>query len=155
MTAPSRTNRKAPLGHCPCCGQEHKVVQGVMIKHHLRGPDKRWMAGGCSGSGHPAIEADRTMADATIQAMRKERQGIREKLAQLQEGRTHPETVTRCLWKESVEIPFDEALPNEQQEAVKMAIAWLKIDIRAAEERAGAFQRLVVRFHNKPLKTVA
>lgn len=150
-------------GICQCCGREQAVVNGTMSKHGYT-VQHGWFSGVCTGQHYAPMQISRDHADATVAAVREECVKLRQHIADLKVGKATPLTaksgnkikeagVASWNWKDET-VPFAEAQPHYQREAVQTAIWNAERRVQIGESFANDLEALADRYHGKDLTVV-
>lgn len=143
-------------GNCQCCGREHAIVNGKMAKHGYT-VECGWFQGVCIGQHFAPIQVSREQADKLIASVREQVLEMNAKADKVASGELKPTTITRNPnSKKAMEfVPFDEANPWEQRNAIQ-SLEW---NFRRNAEMGTSFADMMVemvqKYHGTALVEVA
>lgn len=151
-------------GNCQCCGREQAVVRGTMSKHGYEVKDG-WFQGVCTGQNHPPLQRERDHADSIVQSVLEDCRELRAKAQALREGRIQPKLAKSGnklpaaagapYWKREDEmVPFQDAPPSFQKEAVDSAAWSAQRRAEIGESFAQMLAKAADLHHGQPLRQV-
>lgn len=162
MKAPAKTQLR---GICQCCGREQAVQRGRMAKHGYTVKDG-WFEGVCTGHNYLPMQQDRTIADSIVAQVREDAAVLRQRAADLQAGKKHPEQAKSGKFKmerhprlgylQQVDelVPFKEAPKHHQDEARREAVWKTTRRAEMGERFAADLQKMADQYHGKDLREV-
>ena len=143
-------------GHCQCCGREH-AVNGTVVKHGYEVKDRGlggYFSGVCHGHTHRPMQIDRSVTDTSAASLRIEAGKRLERVEQLRSGKAHPASIERGWGQNKKTVPFADATPYEQRDAVRNTIAHEESMARHLSAFADDLQKLADEVHGKALRVV-
>lgn len=155
MTNSTKTQTR---GICQVCGRDHAVVRGTMSKHGYKVSEHGWFVGVCSGQRYQPMQIDRSVADATVKAVREDVVALRAKVEAMKAGKAHPAKVKTNKYdhaKREFEMVEWEFADNGQRRAGLETAIWTTGNRANMGELIGErLEQLADKYHGQPLRVV-
>jgi hypothetical protein len=141
-------------GNCPCCGRDQAVLASGRMSKHGYTVDNGWFNGVCSGERFEPMQVQREVTDQLVVQVRREVKELEAAADDCATGRRVPKTVTRGWGKNEQQVPFADAHPWEQSQAVHKAEWANRNRARAGQQFADFMEKVVNEVHGQPLREV-
>ena len=139
-------------GNCQCCGRQHAVVRGFIVKHGYQVIG--YFHGVCQGAGRKPLQQDREFADKLIADWGATAFHNEMRSKDLQSGAVTPISYTRISTRQGVPdevIPWENALPWQRSESLRAAIYNAESGARYYRNASQSLAELAGRMHGQPL----
>jgi hypothetical protein len=141
-------------GHCSRCGGEWAVLASGKMSKHGYTVDHHYFSGVCHGDDFQPIEVNRAPADQTVKMVREDVGRAKQHAEEYKNGTRKPATAKDGPSFRAKDIPFNEATPYSQQQAVDVLERQERNRAKAGEEFADYLEGVIKEVHGKPLREV-
>lgn len=145
-------------GNCQVCGHQQHFMGANGLASHGYTVEFGYFRGTCSGSGKAPVQNERTLTDATIDALHEYAAGCDASARNLKSGVSFPSRIhtgdklNRQTFKyEPQYIAFSEGTADQQAHAIKLAIMEAESDARGARGHAKGLKEMADRLHGTEL----
>ncbi|BAU40183.1 hypothetical protein [Ralstonia phage RSP15] len=129
------TNDVQIRGNCQVCGRQHAVVKGVMAKHGYK-VQHGYFNGVCSGQHYRPLQHDRSVTDFNVREWKAKAEALRASAQDFRDGKVFPEVAKSAAHYKAPMVPFNQAQPYFQKQAVEHMIFSLLGEARFLEGHA-------------------